>query len=153
VVVLAFMVVYYNLGGAIAVVAMLLNLVFLAALLVYLDAVLTLPGIAGFVLTVGMSVDANVLIFERMREELRQGQTFRNALNRGYDKAFSAILDSNVTTLFGAIALWWFGTGPVKGFAVVLSLGIVVSMFTALFVTRAIFDLLTSGGAVRRIPI
>jgi protein-export membrane protein SecD len=151
--VLVFMVVYYRVAGVIAVFALLLNLGFLAAMLVYLDAVLTLPGIAGFVLTVGMAVDANVLIFERIREELRLGQTFRNAINRGYDKAFRTILDANLTTLFAALALLWFGTGPIKGFAVVLSIGIVVSMFTALFVSRVIFDLLTRGGTVRKIAI
>jgi len=151
--VLVFMVVYYRVGGLVAVFALVLNLVFLAAMLVYLDAVLTLPGIAGFVLTVGMAVDANVLIFERIREELRLGQTFRNAISRGYDRAFRTILDANVTTLFAALALLWFGTGPIKGFAVVLAVGIVVSMFTALFVTRTLFELLTRGGTVRRIPI
>jgi protein-export membrane protein SecD len=151
--VLVFMIVYYRVGGVVAVFALLLNLGFLAAMLVYLDAVLTLPGIAGFVLTVGMAVDANVLIFERIREELRLGQTFRNAINRGYDKAFRTILDANLTTLFAALALLWFGTGPIKGFAVVLSIGIVVSMFTALFVSRVIFDLLTRGGTVRKIAI
>jgi protein-export membrane protein SecD len=151
--VLVFMLIYYRVGGIVAVFALLLNLTFLAAMLVYLDAVLTLPGIAGFVLTVGMAVDANVLIFERIREELRIGQTFRNAINRGYDKAFRTILDANVTTLFAALALLWFGTGPIKGFAVVLAIGIVVSMFTALFVTRTVFDLMTRGGSVRRIPI
>jgi protein-export membrane protein SecD len=151
--VLVFMVVYYRVGGAIAVFALLLNLGFLTAMLVYLGAVLTLPGIAGFVLTVGMAVDANVLIFERIREELRVGQTFRNAVNRGYEKAFRTIFDANVTTLITALALLWFGTGPIKGFAVVLSIGIVVSMFTALFVSRVVFDLMTRGGGARSVPI
>jgi preprotein translocase subunit SecD len=151
--VLAFMVVYYRVAGTIAVVALFLNLVLMLAVFVGLDAVLTLPGIAGFALTVGMSVDANVLIYERIREERRLGQTFRNAVSRGYSRAFTTILDSNVTTLFGALALLWFGTGPIKGFAVTLSLGIVVSMFTALYVTRVIFDLLLRRAGVREIPV
>jgi protein-export membrane protein SecD len=151
--VLIFMVVYYRASGLIAVFALFLNLVLLLAAMVALDAVLTLPGIAGFVLTAGMSVDANVLIYERMREELRNGQTFRNALARGYDRAFTTILDSNVTTLMSGLALLWFGTGPIKGFAVVLSIGIVVSMFTALFVTRLVFDLLTRPGGLRQVSV
>lgn len=151
--VLVFMAIYYRAAGLVAAVALLMNLVLMLASLVLLDAVLTLPGIAGFVLTVGMAVDANVLIFERVREELRAGQTFRNAISRGYDRAFTTIFDANLTTLFAALALWWFGTGPIKGFAVVLSIGIVISMFTALFVTRLIFDLLTRGTSVRKIPV
>jgi protein-export membrane protein SecD len=151
--VLIFMVLYYRASGLIAVFALFLNLVLLLAAMVALDAVLTLPGLAGFVLTAGMSVDANVLIYERMREELRNGQTFRNALMRGYDRAFTTILDSNVTTLMSGLALLWFGTGPIKGFAVVLSIGIVVSMFTALFVTRLVFDLLTRPGGLRQVSV
>jgi protein-export membrane protein SecD len=151
--VLVFMVIYYRVAGFIAVFALLLNLLLLSAVLVYLNAVLTLPGIAGIVLTVGMAVDANVLIFERIREELRLGQSFRNALSRGYDRAFRTIFDANVTTLITALALLWFGTGPIKGFAVTLSVGIVVSMFTALFVTRVIFDLITGPGHARRVSI
>jgi preprotein translocase subunit SecD len=127
--------------------------VFLLAILVELDAVLTLPGIAALVLTVGMAVDANVLIFERIREELRLGQTVRNAVSRGYDRAFRTILDANVTTLITALVLLKFGTGPVKGFAVTLAVGIVVSMFTALFVTRVVFDLITTGRPVRKLSI
>ena len=151
--VLVFMLVYYRTAGAIAVFALLLNLLFMTSVIVWLDAVLTLPGIAGFVLTVGMAVDANVLIFERIREELRTGQTTRNAISRGYDRAFRTIFDANVTTLITALALLWFGTGPIKGFAVTLSIGIVVSMFTALFVTRVVFDLVTRGGGARKIAI
>jgi protein-export membrane protein SecD len=151
--VLVFMVIYYRVAGFIAVFALLLNLLLLSAVLVYLNAVLTLPGIAGIVLTVGMAVDANVLIFERIREELRLGQSFRNALSRGYDRAFRTIFDANVTTLITALALLWFGTGPIKGFAVTLSVGIVVSMFTALFVTRVVFDLITGPGHARRVSI
>lgn len=151
--VLVFMMIYYRVAGGIAVFALFLNLLLMLAVLVSIDAVLTLPGIAGFALTVGMSVDANVLIYERLREEMRQGQTFRNAISRAYSRVFLTIFDSNVTTLFAALALLWFGTGPVKGFAVTLSLGIVVSMFTALFVTRLIFDLLMRRAGVREIPI
>ncbi len=151
--VLVFMLIYYRMAGGIAVFALLLNLLFMTAVLVWLDAVLTLPGIAGFVLTVGMAVDANVLIFERIREELRTGQTTRNAIGRGFDRAFRTILDANLTTLITALALLWFGTGPIKGFAVTLSIGIVVSMFTALFVSRVVFDLLMSGGGTRKVAI
>ncbi len=151
--VMVFMVIYYRASGLIAVGALILNLVFLLAILVELDAVLTLPGIAALVLTVGMAVDANVLIFERIREELRLGQTVRNAVGRGYDRAFRTILDANVTTLITALVLLKFGTGPVKGFAVTLSVGIVVSMFTALFVTRVVFDLVTTGRPVRKLSI
>jgi len=151
--VLIFMLIYYRAAGAIAVVALVLNLLLMMAALVMLGAVLTLPGLAGFVLTVGMAVDANVLIYERIREELRLGQTFRNALSRGYDRAFRTILDANLTTLFAALALLMFGTGPIKGFAITLSIGIVASMFTALFVSRLIFDLLTRGGGARSLPV
>jgi preprotein translocase subunit SecD len=152
--VLVFMLIYYRLSGLIAVVALLLNLVLMLAVMVGMfQAVLTLPGIAGFVLTVGMAVDANVLIFERIREELRNQQTFRNAINRGYERAFRTIFDANLTTFITAVALLWFGTGPIRGFAVVLSIGIVVSMFTALFVTRLIFDLLTRPGGMRQVSI
>ena len=107
-----------------------------------IGATLTLPGIAGIVLTVGMAVDANVLIFERIREELRLGNTPQSAIRAGYEKAFSTIADANVTTLIAALVLFMFGTGPVKGFAVTLSLGIVTSMFTAIFGTRAVVHLI-----------
>ena len=102
-------------------------------------ATLTLPGIAGIILTVGMAVDANVLIFERVREELRLGRTPLNALEYGYEKAFSTIMDANITTIIAAIVLFQFGTGPIKGFAITLSIGIVASLFTAIFVTKAVF--------------
>lgn len=151
--VLIFMLIYYRVAGGIAVFALFLNLLLMLAAVVSLDAVLTLPGIAGFVLTVGMSVDANVLIYERVREEMRAGQTFRNAVSRGYSRVFLTIFDANLTTLFAAVALLWFGTGPIKGFAVTLSLGIIISMFTALFVTRLVFDLLMRRAGVRAIAI
>jgi len=144
--VVVFMAVYYLLSGAIADLALGLNLVFLMAAMMMTDAVLTLPGIAGVILTVGMAVDANVLIFERVREELEQGQALRFAVRNGYAKAFTTIFDANLTTLITAIILYWRGSGAVRGFAVTLSIGIVVSMFTALFVTRTIFDLLLSKG-------
>ncbi len=137
-----FMAVYYQAFGLVANVVLLTNVVLLAALLSMLQASLSLPGIAGIVLTVGMAVDANILIFERIREELRNGMSPHAAISAGYEKAFSAIADSNVTTLIAGIVLFTFGTGPVRGFAVVLSLGIVTSMFTALVVSRTLVYLL-----------
>ncbi len=143
--VLAFMAVYYLLAGLIANFALSLNLVLILGVLSYprLGATLTLPGIAGIVLTIGMAVDANVLIFERIREELRLGKTLRLAIPNGYQKAFLTILDANVTTLIAAFILFQFGTGPVKGFATTLTIGILASMFTALVVTRLILDALS----------
>lgn len=142
VVVMLFMALYYRVFGLVANVALALNLVFLVALLSMLQATLTLPGIAGIVLTVGMAVDANVLIYERIREELRNGNSPQAAIKAGYANALSTIVDSNLTTLIAALALFLFGTGPIKGFAITLSLGILVSMFTALVVTRAIINLI-----------
>jgi len=138
--VVVFMVIYYRLSGLVANAALLLNVVILLGVMAAFRATLTLPGIAGIVLTIGMAVDANVLIFERIREELRAGKTARAAIEAGYAKAFSAILDSNVTTLIAALFLFQFGTGPVKGFAVTLTIGLVASMFTAIYVTRIVFD-------------
>lgn len=140
--VLVVMAVFYKAFGLIANVALTTNLVLIVALLSMLGATLTLPGIAGIVLTVGMAVDANVLIFERIKEELRLGNTPQTAIRAGYEKAFSTIADANVTTLIAAIVLFMFGTGPVKGFAVTLSLGIVTSMFTAILGTRAVVNLI-----------
>lgn len=139
-IVVGFMVFYYRASGLIANVALVLNLVFVLAALAAFGATLTLPGIAGLILTVGMAVDANVLIFERVREELALGKTVRAAVDAGYDRAFVTILDAQITTLIAAAVLFQFGTGPVKGFAVVLTIGIVSSIFTAVFVTRTIFD-------------
>ena len=139
--VVVFMVVYYRGFGLFANAALCMNLVLVVALLSLLQATLTLPGIAGIVLTVGMAVDANVLIFERIREELDAGNTPQSAIKSGYDKAFSSIADANVTTLIAAVVLFGFGTGPIKGFAVTLSLGIITSMFTAIIGTRAIANL------------
>lgn len=139
--VVAFMVIYYRGFGLFANAALFMNLILIVALLSLLQATLTLPGIAGIVLTVGMAVDANVLIFERVREELDAGNTPQSAIKAGYDKAFSSIADANITTLIAAVVLFGFGTGPIKGFAVTLSLGIITSMFTAIVGTRAIANL------------
>ncbi len=138
--ILIFMIFYYRFTGIIADVALIMNMLLLLGIMIAFKATLTLPGIAGIVLTIGMAVDANVLINERIREELRLGKTPRAAVEAGYAKAFLTIFDSNVTTLVAALFLFGFGTGPVKGFAVTLTIGIVVSMFTAVFVTRIIFD-------------
>ena len=140
VLVVLFMVVYYKASGIVADFALIINVLFIAAGLAAFQATLTLPGIAGIILTIGMAVDANVLIFERIREELRLGKTPRAALEAGYSRATLTILDANVTTLIAALVLFQFGTGPVKGFAVTLSLGVVSSLFTALILTRALFD-------------
>jgi preprotein translocase subunit SecD len=142
VVVLLFMLVYYRVSGFIADIALLLNFVIIMGVMSYFDATLTLPGIAGLILTIGMSVDANVLIFERIREEIRLGRSSLNAIEAGYEKAMSTIMDANITTLIAAVVLFQFGTGPIKGFAVTLSIGILASMFTAIFVTRTIFMML-----------
>jgi preprotein translocase subunit SecD len=121
-------------------VALTLNLVMIVAVLSLLQATLTLPGIAGIVLTVGMAVDANVLIFERIKEELRTNKSIQNAISSGYDKAVLTIADANITTLIASIVLFSFGTGPIKGFAITLSIGIITSMFTAIIVSRAIIN-------------
>jgi len=139
--VILFMSIYYRISGAIASFGMILNFVFLVAILASLGLTLTLPGIAGIILTMGMSVDSNVLIFERIREELRSGKTVRASIEAGYKRALWTVIDSHVTTLITAIILFIFGTGPVKGFAVSLSWGITISLFTAVVVTRAIFEI------------
>lgn len=143
--VIVFMAIYYRVFGLVANVALFSNLIFIVALLSMLQASLTLPGIAGIVLTVGMAVDANVLIFERIREEIAAGERPQSAINSGYEKALSSIADANITTLIAAIVLFAFGTGPIKGFAITLSLGIVTSMFTAIIGTRAIVNLAFGG--------
>ena len=140
-----FMLVYYRMFGVVANIVLVANVVLLAALLTAFKAALSLPGIAGMVLTVGMAVDANVLIYERIREEVRNGVTPQTAIAKGFEKAFSSIADSNVTTLIAGIVLWMFGTGPIRGFAVVLSLGIVTSMFTSLLGSRALLTLMYGG--------
>ena len=151
--VLIFMAVWYKAFGLAADVALALNLVLIVALLSMLQATLTLPGIAGIVLTVGMAVDANVLIFQRIREEIRNGNSPQASIHAGYEKAFTTIADANITTLFAAIVLFSFGTGPIKGFAVTLSLGIVCSMFTAIMVTRGIVNLIYGGRKLRKLVI
>ena len=151
--VLIFMAVWYKAFGLAADVALALNLVLIVALLSMLQATLTLPGIAGIVLTVGMAVDANVLIFQRIREEIRNGNSPQASIHAGYEKAFKTIADANITTLFAAIVLFSFGTGPIKGFAVTLCLGIVCSMFTAIMVTRGIVNLVYGGKKLRRLVI
>jgi SecD/SecF fusion protein len=149
--IVAFMVGYYLLAGVVAVLALALNLLFILGGLGYLQATLTLPGIAGIILTLGMAVDANILIYERIREELRGGRPLSLAIAAGYEKAFSAILDSNLTTLIAAGFLWGFGTGPLRGFATTLSIGLTASLFTAIFVTRIIFDALLGAGRLSRL--
>ncbi len=140
--VIIFMTVYYGMSGLIANFALLLNFILLMGAMASMHATLTLPGIAGIALTLGMAVDANVLILERIREELRAGKTVRVAIDAGYNKAFSAILDSNLTTLIAAAFMFQFGTGPIKGFAVTLTVGIAISMFTAIVVTKLVYDIL-----------
>ncbi len=151
--VVLFMGIYYRLAGWIADLALLLNLLFILALLVGFHATLTLPGMAGLILTVGIAVDANVLIFERIREELRAGKSARVAVDTGYKRATITILDANLTTLIAALVLLRYGSGPIRGFAVVLALGIVISFFTAIFVTRVIFDYLLYVKHVERLKI
>ncbi len=151
--VVVFMAVYYRLFGLVANLALAFNLVLMVAVLSMLQATLTLPGIAGIVLTVGMAVDANVLIFERIREELRVGNTPQASIHAGYEKALATIADSNITTLLAALVLFGFGTGPIKGFAVTLSIGILCSMFTAIMGTRAVINLIYGGKRVQRLSI
>ena len=151
--VIVFMVIYYKIFGLIANIALFSNLVFIVAMLSLLQASLTLPGIAGIVLTVGMAVDANVLIFERIREEISAGESPQMAIHSGYEKAFSSIADANVTTLIAAIVLFGFGTGPIKGFAITLMLGIITSMFTSIVGTRALVNIIFGGRKLIKIPV
>ena len=151
--VIVFMAIYYRLSGVIANFALMLNLICLIGFLAALNATLTLPGIAGIILTIGMGVDSNVLIFERIREELRLGKPVRLAIDAGYDKAFLTIVDSHVTTLITGFALFLFGTGPIKGFAVTLCLGIAINLFTALVGTKVVFDLLNQRKKIEQLSI
>jgi preprotein translocase subunit SecD len=151
--VIVFMALYYRAFGIVADIALFTNLVLMVAILSMLQASLTLPGIAGIVLTVGMAVDANVLIFERIREELRNGNSPQASIHSGYEKALSTIADANVTTLIAAVVLFAFGTGPIKGFAITLSVGIVTSMFTSIIGTRALVNLIYGGRRLERLPI
>ena len=152
-IVVVFMAIYYRWFGVIANLALFSNLVFIVALLSLLQASLTLPGIAGIVLTVGMAVDANVLIFERIREELATGNTPQSSIHSGYEKALSSIADANITTLIAAIVLFVFGTGPIRGFAVTLSLGIITSMFTAIVGTRSVVNLVFGNRKIADVPV
>jgi preprotein translocase subunit SecD len=140
IVVMIFLVIYYRMSGVNAVVALILNLVILIAFMAIAGAVLTLPGIAGVVLTIGMGVDSNVLVFERIREELRNGKAPATAVDSGFHNAFRTIIDTHVTTLVSAAFLLLFGTGPVQGFAITLIIGLLANVFTSIFVSRAIFD-------------
>lgn len=151
--VIIFMAIYYKLSGMVANIGMVLNVLYLMGALAALGATLTLPGIAAIVLLIGMSVDSNVIIFERIREELRIGKSPKSALDAGYDKAFLTIMDSHVTGLITAAVLFQFGTGPVKGFAVSLSLGIIINLFTALTASKTIFDLFMNKGRVKKMSI
>ena len=153
VIVLLFMIIYYRVAGTIADFALIWNIVLVLAVLASLQATLTLPGIAGLILTVGMSIDANVIIFERIREELRKGKTPKAAVDGGYERALTTIIDANVTTLIASLVLWQFGTGPIKGFATVLFWGILISMFTAIFVTRTIFNFFTNRKGLTKLSI
>jgi len=151
--VIVFMGIYYKKAGLIANAALLLNILFLFAALAALKATLTLPGIAGIILTIGMSIDANVIIFERIREELRRERAPRSAVDAGYSRALRTILDANITTLIIALILLQFGSGPVRGFAITLSIGILSSLFTAIIVTRTIFNLILAGRPVQKLSI
>ena len=151
--IVAFMIFYYRVSGVIADVALILNIILTLATLALFRATLTLPGIAGLVLSVGMAVDANILVHERIKEELRWGKTIRAAIDQGYHRAFVTIIDSNITTLIAGVILYQFGTGPVKGFAVTLCIGILANIFTAVYITRVIFDFVTLKVGVKRLSI
>ena len=153
VLVLIFMMLYYRVFGVVACAALLLNLVLIVAVMSLFQATLTLPGVAGIVLTVGMAVDANVLIFERIREEIRNGNSPQASIHVGYDRALSTIVDANITTLIAALVLFNFGTGPIKGFAITLSIGILTSMFTAIVGTRGVINLIYGGRRIKRLAI
>jgi preprotein translocase subunit SecD len=151
--ILFFVIAYYRVSGVYAGLALLANLLLLVGVMSLFHATLTLPGLAGVVLTVGMAVDANVIIFERIREELRAGKTPRAAIGTGFQKALWTILDANITTLITALVLYEFGTGPIKGFAVTLSIGVVTSVFAALVITRALFSIYPGGRPVESLSI
>ncbi len=151
--IIVFMFVYYKLSGSIANFALIWNILLVLSVLASLGATLTLPGIAALILTVGMSIDANVIIFERIREELRKGKSIRSAVDGGYNRALTTIIDANVTTLIAALVLYQFGTGPIRGFATVLFWGIVISMFTAIFVTRTIFNSFVDRKGLKKLSI
>jgi len=151
--VLLFMLLYYRLPGLVSDIALMLYIVIVLVVLASIKATLTLPGIAGIILSVGMAVDANVIIFERIKEELRLGKTLRAAIDSGFRRAFLTIFDSNITTLIAAVVLFYFGTGPIKGFAVTLSIGILTSMFTAIVITRYLLKLLVSSNLIKNLKL
>ena len=153
IIVLIFMLIYYKIAGIIANLALMLNMCFIMAILAMFEATLTLPGLAGIALTIGMAVDANIIIFERIREELARGRTPRVSVDTGYKKAFSAIIDANVTTFIAGVVLYQYGSGPIKGFAVTLMIGIICSLFTAVVVTRQVFDYVTIGKQAKSLKI
>jgi len=151
--IMVFMLIYYKLAGIIACVGLIINMVFMLALLSWLGFTLTLPGFAGFILTVGMAVDANVIIYERIKEELATGKSVRMSIVYGFEKAFWTIFDANLTTLIAAFILSQFGTGPIKGFAIVLLIGILCSMFSALYVTRFIYEIISLIKKIKKLSI
>ncbi|MCK5566416.1 MAG: protein translocase subunit SecD, partial [Actinomycetia bacterium] len=151
--VMIFMAIYYKLAGLIANFGLVLNMVFMMAILSLLGFTLTLPGIAAFILTVGMAVDANVIIYERIKEEIRAGKSVRMSIVSGFDKAFWTIIDANLTTIIAAFILSQFGTGPIKGFAVTLLIGVLSSMFVALYVTRFIYELISLNKKLKKLSI
>jgi preprotein translocase subunit SecD len=144
-----FMVVYYHFGGAVADIALIFNMLFVLGVMASFKATLTLPGIAGLILTIGMAVDSNVLIYERIREELASGKPMRTSIEIGYKKAFSAIIDSHVTSIITGVILYQFGTGPIQGFALTLLIGLIANLFTSIVITRIIFDILTEKGKTK----
>jgi len=152
-VVILFMMIYYGLSGLFADLALVVNVTFIIAVMTMLEGTLTMPGIAGMILTIGMAVDANVIIFERIRENLRDGKTIRSAVDSGFSRAMVTILDANITTLITALVLYQFGTGPIKGFAVTLSIGIVGSMFASIILVKAIFDGFVTNSAKDKLSI
>jgi len=152
-VVVLFMIVYYRASGMIADLALILNIILTLATLALFRATLTLPGIVGLVLSIGVAVDANILIHERIKEELRWGKTLRAAIDQGYHRAFVTIVDSNLTNLIAGVVLYQFGTGPVRGFAVTLCVGILANIFTAVYITRWVFDVITLKTGVKKLSI
>ncbi len=147
--VFVFMLLFYRMSGLVADIALLLYIMLVLLAMKYLNATLTLPGIAGIILSIGMAVDANVLIFERFKEEIRKGKTLRSAMEAGFSKAFTTIFDSNITTIMAAVVLFYLGTGPIKGFAITLALGVVLSMFSAIFVTRELLRFLIGSNLIK----
>lgn len=147
--VFVFMLLFYRMSGLVADIALLLYIMLVLLAMKYLNATLTLPGIAGIILSIGMAVDANVLIFERFKEEIRKGKTLRSAMEAGFSKAFTTIFDSNITTIMAAVVLFYLGTGPIKGFAITLALGVILSMFSAIFVTRELLRFLIGSNLIK----